>query len=106
MIHTVKAVRSLQAVACVLGLSVLLWSLGLPSFIRDAEAAALTGVSDTVSDSDRGVVANHTIRFTTSNGAMTGQQIVITFPVAGGEFTLPSSGGIGPGRNGECHSVR
>jgi len=87
MIHTVKAVRTLQTVACFLGLAILLWSLGIPTSVYNADAANLTSVSDTLSDSDRGVVSNHTIRFTTPNGILTTQTIVVTFP---GTFTLPS----------------
>jgi hypothetical protein len=87
MIHTVKAVRTLQTVACFLGLAILLWSLGIPTSVYKADAANLTSVSDTLSDSDRGVVSNHTIRFTTPNGVLDTQTIVITFP---GAFTLPS----------------
>lgn len=89
MINTAQAVRSLRAVACIVGLALILWSLGIPTFIRDASAASLTAVSDTLSDSDRGVVANHTIRFTTPNGIMSSSSIQISFPV---EFTLPGAG--------------
>jgi hypothetical protein len=88
MIHTVKAVRTLQAVASFLGLALLLWSLGIPMSVYRADAANLTSVSDTLSTSGRGVSANHTIKFTSPNGAITGQDIVITFPVS--TFTLPS----------------
>lgn len=87
MIHTVKAVRTLQTVACFLGLALLLWSLGIPTSVYNADAANLTSVSDTLSDSDRGVVSNHTVRFTTPNGILTTQTVVVTFP---GAFTLPS----------------
>lgn len=87
MIHTVKAVRTLQTVACFLGLAILLWSLGIPTNVYTADAANLTSVSDTISDSDRGVVSNHTIRFTTPSGILDGQTVVLTFP---GTFTLPS----------------
>jgi hypothetical protein len=92
MINSVQAVRSLQAVACIVGLALLLWSIGIPALIHNADAASLVAVSDTLSDSDRGVVSNHTIRFTTPTGAISGQTIVITFPTGGGEFTLPSAG--------------
>ncbi len=92
MIHTVKAVRMLQVVASVVGIAILLWSLGLPTFVRDADAANLTSVSDTLSDSDLGVNANHTIAFTVPNGLIDGENIVITFPISAGEFTLPSAG--------------
>jgi len=89
MINTVYAVRLLQTVACIVGMALLLWSLGIPTFISNVEAASLTLVSDTLSDSDRGVVANHTIRFTTPNGVMASSSIAVTFPA---EFTLPGAG--------------
>lgn len=89
MIHTVYAVRVLQTVACVVGMALLLWSLGIPTFISNVEAASLTTVSDTISDSDRGVVSNHTIRFTTPTGLVPGETILVTFP---GTFTFPGSG--------------
>jgi hypothetical protein len=89
MIHTGYAVRILQTVACIVGASVVLWSLGIPTFIRSADAASLTTVSDTISNSDRGVVSNHTIRFTTPSGILNTQTIDITFPAG---FTLPGAG--------------
>lgn len=89
MINTAHAVRSLRAVACIVGLALILWSLGIPTFIREISAASLTSVSDTLSDSDRGVVSNHTIRFTTPSGIMSSSTVVITFPAG---FTLPSAG--------------
>jgi hypothetical protein len=92
MIHTVKAVRILQTVAGIVGMSIVLWSLGIPTFIREAGAASLTSVSDTISDSDRGVAANHTIRFTTPTGTVSGETITITFPV---EFTVNGTGATG-----------
>jgi len=69
----------LQAVAVVASLAVLLWSLGLPSF-RSAEAANVTSLRDTLSDSAPSVVSNHTIAFNTPSGVAAGDTIVITFP--------------------------
>ena len=73
------SVRMLQAVSFIASLAILLWSLGLPSFER-AQAAALTSVSNTLTDSDLGVVSNHTITFTTPTGVLNGETIVVTFP--------------------------
>ena len=76
------SVRMLQAVSVVASLAVLLWSLGLPS-LSLAEAASLTSVSNTLSDSDLGVVSNHQIQFTIpsgSPGVASGETIVVTFP--------------------------
>ena len=78
MFRTVQSVRVLQAVAAIAGLAVLLWSLGLPS-LRFAEAANLTGVSDTLSNTASSTVANHSIEFVSETGLTAGQDIVLTF---------------------------
>ena len=104
MNRTAKTVRLLQAIAAIAGLAVLLWSLGLPS-LRLAEAASLTSVSNTLSDSDPSALSTHTIAFTIpagSNGIdTTGETIVVTFPdgfnlststVAFGDITLSVGG--------------
>jgi hypothetical protein len=90
MITTASAGRSLRAVACFVGIAMVLWSLGLPPFIHKAQAVStLTFVSDTLSNSGRGVPSNHTIVFTTPLGIVAGQTIVVTFPAG---YTLPSAG--------------
>lgn len=75
----------LQATAAVVGLAILVWSLGLPSF-RFAEAANVINVSDTLSDSAPTVAANHTITFVTPTGVANGQTITIN--LANGPFAL------------------
>lgn len=85
MIHTSNIVRILQAVAIVAGLSILLWSTGLPAFFRSVEAASVINASDTLSSSAPGAASNHTIAFTTPNGMAIGQTIALTFD---GAFTL------------------
>lgn len=92
MVHTGTTVRMLQAVACIVGFALVLWSLGIPTFIREVNAVQLTQVSDTISDSDRGVPSNHTIRFTTPTGLVDGETILITFPAG---FSLAGSGATG-----------
>ena len=90
MVTTAYAGRSLRAVACFVGIAMVLWSLGLPPFIHKAQAVStLTFVSDTLSSSQRGVGANHTIQFTTPLGIIAGQTIVVTFPAG---YSLPSAG--------------
>ncbi len=79
----------LQAVAMVLALATLTWSLGLTSF-RFAEAANVTSFSDTLSDSAPSVGANHTITFVTPTGIPDGESIVIDF--SDGPFGLGSVG--------------
>lgn len=73
----------LQAVSLVASLAILLWSLGLSS-IGQVQAASLTSVSDTLSDSDPGFVSNHVIRFTIptgSSGLAAGEAVTTTFPL-------------------------
>jgi len=92
MIRTEHSVRLLQAVAVIAGLAVLLWSLGLPS-LRFADAANLTDISDTLSDSAPSVVSNHSIEFTIPSGGteLTGTDtITITFPDGASDFDLSS----------------
>jgi hypothetical protein len=64
----------LQAMAFVVGLAIVLWSLGLPTF-RFAEAANVRLVSDTLSDSAPSVPSNHTISFVTPTGVPNGDSI-------------------------------
>ena len=86
MARTEHSVSLLRVVAGVLGVALLLWSVGFPTSLKKAEAASITNASDTLSDSDLAVGANHTIRFTTPNGVMDTQTIVLTFE----SFTLPT----------------
>lgn len=89
MIHTARTVRILQAVAMTVGAALLLWSTGLPTLFRSAEAASITNASDTISTSKPSTAANHTIVFTTPNGLSIGQTIVLTFE---NTFTMGSVG--------------
>jgi hypothetical protein len=86
-----NAFSVLQATAAIVSLAIILWSLGLPSF-RFAEAANVTTLSDTLSDSGPSVVSNHTIVFTTPTGVAAGEDIVITFPDNASDFDLSSIG--------------
>jgi hypothetical protein len=89
MIHTVRTVRTLQAVAMTVGIALLLWSTGLPTLFRFAEASSITNASDTLSDSAPSTASNHTISFTTPNGMTIGQTLELTFD---GWFTMGSVG--------------
>jgi hypothetical protein len=79
MSHTAKTVRALQAVAMTVGLAVFLWTTGLPTLFRYAEASSITNASDTLSNAAPGVGSNHTIVFTTPNGLSIGQTIQLVF---------------------------
>lgn len=87
MINTETAVRLLQAVAMTVGIALLLWSTGLPTFFRIAEAASITNASDTLSNSAPSTVSNHTITFTTPNGILPSAKFRVTFA---GTFTMGS----------------
>jgi hypothetical protein len=81
----------LKSIAMIAGLSILLWSIGLPS-ISFAVAANLTSVSDTITDSAPNASADHNIEFTTDGAVTTGQDIVLTFPSTGSQFDLTGIG--------------
>lgn len=89
MIHTVKSVGTLQALAMTVGVALFLWSTGLPTLFRSAEAASITSASDTLSSSAPALASNHTIAFTSLNGMAAGQTIQLVFA---NEFTLPALG--------------
>ena len=89
MTHTANTVRTLQAVAAIVGLALFLWSTGLPTLFRFAEAASITSASDTLSSSASSSSSNHTIAFTTPNGLIIGQTIRLDFE---NTFTLGSIG--------------
>lgn len=75
-----------RVVATLVATAVLLWSIGS---YATAQAANLTNVSDTLSDSDVSVASNHTISFTVpagSAGVGAGETITVTFP-AGFDLT-------------------
>lgn len=78
MHRTSNAFSVLQATAAIVTMAIILWSIGLPSF-RIAEAANVASFSDTLSTSEPGVVADHTIVFTTPTGVANNQTIVLTF---------------------------
>lgn len=79
MFRTAKSVRMLQAIAMIATFAVLLWSLGLPS-LRFADAANLTTVSDTLSDSSKNASSTHTVAFTSPTGVSTNEYATVTMP--------------------------
>lgn len=82
-----NAFSVLQATAAIVSMAIILWSLGLSS-IRFAEAANVTTISDTLSDSAPATVSDHTITFTTPTGVANGQTITVDF--ANGPFVVGS----------------
>lgn len=94
MLRTENSVGLLKAIALIAGLSILLWSLGLPS-LKFADAASLQSISDTLTDSAPSASSNHTIDFThpaSGAGVPNGQTIVIDFPTGGSQFDLSDIG--------------
>ncbi len=83
-----EAHYALRALAMLVSVAVLLWTLGitLTSQLARADAANVTSFNDMLSDSDLGVASNHLLMFTMPNGAMTTQTFTLTF----NSFTVPS----------------
>lgn len=79
MTHTARTVRTLQAVAMTVGLAIFLWSTGLPTFFRLAEAASITNASDTLSNSAPSLTSNHTLAFEIPNGMLANANFIVTF---------------------------
>ena len=79
MTHTARTVRTLQAVAMTVGLAIFLWSTGLPTFFRLAEASSITNASDTLSNSAPSLTSNHTLAFEIPNGMLANANFVVTF---------------------------
>jgi hypothetical protein len=71
------------------GIALFLWSTGLPTIFRFAEAASITSASDTLSSSAPSTVSNHTIAFTPATNIAIGQTITLTFP---GAFNMGTVG--------------
>ena len=83
MIRTAPtSVRMLQAISLIASITVLLWSLGLPVF-NSAEAARVTSVKDTLTDSDISAATDHEIQYVIPSGSAgveAGETIVVSFP--------------------------
>ncbi len=73
--------------ALILIISMLLWATGAPLLMKKADAAQVTNISDTLSDSDLGVLSKNVIRFTTASSTPTGGVISFVFDPAGSSFS-------------------
>lgn len=78
MFRTANTVDMLKPIAMIVGLAILLWSLGLPS-LRFAEAASVTNFSDVLSDSAPSAASDHEITYTTDIGIAAGETITLDF---------------------------
>lgn len=74
-----RQVTTQRGIATLLAIALALWAFGVHMF-NVTEAANLTNIRDTLSDSDSGSLSNHTIEFRSPTGVTAGQQITITFP--------------------------
>lgn len=72
-----RADSASQVIATLLAIAVVLWAVGAHQF---AQAANITNVSDTLSDSDTNALSNHTISFQAPSGVAAGEIITVTFP--------------------------
>jgi hypothetical protein len=80
-----------KQIAAMLIATLTMWAIGFPLWMK-ADAAQLIRVSDTLSDSDKNVLANHTIEFTTTDNAIAeDDQIVITLDSEGQLFNVPAA---------------
>jgi hypothetical protein len=78
-----------------LAFSLIIWATGLPSILRTADAAQLTSVSDTLSDSNLSSLAKHTVAFTATNAIYANQTIKIALDPATSAFTEAFSSATG-----------
>ena len=69
-------------VAMILIISTLLWATGAPLLMKRADAAQVTNISDTLTDSDLGVATKHVIRYTTASSTPAGGTISFVFDPA------------------------
>lgn len=83
-----------RVVATLVACAVVLWSLGAWT---TAQAANLTNVSNTLSDSDLSVTSAHTIAFTIPAGSTydAADDFTITLPTGAGEFSIDPGFAIG-----------
>jgi hypothetical protein len=83
-----RQVTMQRGIATLLAIALVLWVTGTHMF-SSVEAANLTYVKNTLSDSDSGSASNHTIEFLSPTGVASTQTITITFP---GSFNIATSG--------------
>lgn len=87
-ILTTLSYKGRSRIALFLIITMLATFANWPILVRNAKAAPLTKVSDTLSDSDLGVAANHTLQFVTQSAMTASNTIVVAF---NGNFSATSS---------------
>lgn len=85
--HPVASILS-SPVAMILIISTLLWATGAPLLMKRADAAMVTNISDTLTDSDLGVATRNVIRYTTASSTPQNGTIQFIFDPAGSAFTV------------------
>lgn len=73
---TTNVSASYRVIATLVATALILSATGVYNF---AQAANVTSISDTLSDSDKSADSNHTITFTTPTGILVGETILLTF---------------------------
>ena len=92
--NTTRAHGALGAIATLVVISLVLMTVGFNTLFSKAEAANLTNLSDTLSDSDTGATpSNHRFQFVIPNGVLAGQTVRLNFPAG---FNLNGGSGAGP----------
>ncbi|MEM9336478.1 MAG: hypothetical protein AAGA35_01310 [Patescibacteria group bacterium] len=79
-----------RVVAMLVASALLLLSVGV--YTHSAEAANVVGFQDTLTDSAPSAGSDHELEFAVVDSVLAAETIVLTFPVAGGEFVF---GGVG-----------
>lgn len=69
-----------QGIATVVAIALVLWAVGAHMFTQTAEAANLTYVKDTLSNSAPSEASDHEIEFLSPTGVEAGGTITVTFP--------------------------
>jgi len=87
MSRTSNTFSVLQATAAVASIAIIMWSLGLP-VMQFAQAANVTTLTNTLSDSGPGNESDHTIEFITPTGVVNGETITVDF--SDGPFVVGS----------------
>lgn len=72
--------------------TILLWATGLPTILPHVNAAALTTLSDTLSDSDVSATSDHRLQFTTTSALDASDTIVISLDPSTTAFTVNNLG--------------
>jgi hypothetical protein len=87
MSRTFSSLSLLQATAAIVAMTIVLWSIGVPS-LRFVEAANVITLSNTLSNSAPTGASDHTINFITPSGVANGETITVDF--SDGPFVVGS----------------